>query len=229
MKIIYLHHSGFIVELERSTLVFDAVTNIQPQFLRKGRKNYFFATHSHQDHFDQHILSYGSDFDTTYILSDDIPRKGGSSIHYMAPYATLKLGDVSVKTFGSTDLGVSFHVTCEGHTIFHAGDLNWWDWDPEEKPHIDPAAEEADYKAEIQKILETVGDHSIETAFVPVDPRLGRSATKAAAYFIEKLHPQMLVPMHFWNDFSVITRMKRCVSGSGTRILEFSDRNQIIL
>ena len=47
MKIIYLHHSGFIVELERMTLIFDAITNIPPHFLRKGRKNYFFVTHSH--------------------------------------------------------------------------------------------------------------------------------------------------------------------------------------
>ncbi|MDO4287945.1 MAG: MBL fold metallo-hydrolase [Eubacterium sp.] len=226
MKIIYLHHSGFIVELERVTLVFDAITNIQPQFLRKGRKNYFFVTHSHHDHFSQHILSYGSDFDTTYILSDDIPQKGGRNIHYIAPYQTLDLDGIHIETFGSTDRGVSFYVEAEGRRLFHAGDLNWWDWDTESHPNINPQVEERDYKAIVQRIKDQVGDKTIEVAFVPVDSRLQGSACLAAEYFIDQLHPQVLVPMHFWEDFSVIKALRDRVPG--TQIPDFNDRNQIV-
>lgn len=228
MKIIYLHHSGFIIELERITLIFDAITNILPQFLRKGRKNYFFVTHSHHDHFAQHILSYGSDYDTTYIFSDDIPEKGGRNIHYIAPYQDLELDGIQIKTFGSTDLGVSFYVEAEGHKLFHAGDLNWWDWDTETRPHINPEVEERDYKNIIQKIVDTVGDRQIDVAFVPVDSRLEGSACRAAEYFIDSLHPEVLVPMHFWEDFSMIKTIKDRTAGSGTLIPDFDDRNQII-
>ncbi len=229
MKIIYLHHSGFLVELERSTLVFDAITNIQPQLLRKGRRNYFFVSHAHKDHFDQHILSYGSDYTTDYIFSDDIPTKTGSNVHYIAPYQSMSINDVKIETFGSTDQGVSFYVECEGHKIFHSGDLNWWDWDTELRPNIDPMLEERDFKAEISKIKNKLGDNTIEIAFVPVDSRLGHSATLAAEYFIQELHPEVLVPMHFWEDYSVIPTLKRRIETENVIIPEFDDRNAIIL
>lgn len=228
MKVIYLHHSGFIVALEKVTLIFDAITNIQPHFLRKGRKNIFFATHSHKDHFAQRIFSYGTDYNSTYILSDDISKRGGSNISYVHPYETLEIDGVTIKTYGSTDLGVSFLVEAEGKTIFHAGDLNWWDWDTEERPHIDPVAEEADYKAEIAKLKADLQNTIIDVAFVPVDGRLGGSATKAAVYFIDELHPRVLAPMHFWDDYSLVGTLTSKVYGSGTEILPIEKRNEII-
>ena len=124
MKIIYLHHSGFVVELDKNTLVFDAITYIQPQYLKKGRRKYFFASHAHTDHFSQIIYNYGTDFDTRYILSDDITRRGGKKTTFIKPYEHLhyddiKCGPVEIDTFGSTDQGVSFLVQAEGKVIFH--------------------------------------------------------------------------------------------------------------
>jgi L-ascorbate metabolism protein UlaG (beta-lactamase superfamily) len=228
MKVIYLHHSGFIVELEKSTFIFDAITNIQPHFLRKGRKNYFLATHSHTDHFAQRIFSYGTDYNSTYILSDDIPKRGGSNVHYMAPYQTLTFGDVTIQTFGSTDLGVSYLVSAEGKLIFHAGDLNWWDWDPKQRPDLDLAAEEADYKAELEKLKTTLGGKTLDLAFVPVDGRLGNSACKAAVTFIDELHPTLLAPMHFWDAYDLVGTLSGKAFGKGTRVLDISKRNEII-
>lgn len=228
MKVIYLHHSGFIVELERMTLIFDAITNIPPHFLRKGRKNYFFVTHSHGDHFSQRILSYGSDYDTTYIFSDDIPEKGGRNIHYIAPYQTMAFDGIEIETFGSTDLGVSFLIKVDGKKIFHAGDLNWWDWDTTSHPNISPEAEERDFKAEITKLEDSIGSHQIDIAFVPVDSRLGGSAYRAAEYFIDKLHPAVLIPMHFWEDFTVIKTLKNRLEHTGTQIPVFDDRNVVL-
>ena len=178
MKIIYLHHSGFVVELDKNTLVFDAITYIQPQYLKKGRRKYFFASHAHTDHFSQIIYNYGTDFDTRYILSD----------------------------------------------------LNWWDWSPEARPEIDRAAEERDFKAEIAKIKEFLetNHRKINVAFVPVDSRLGRSATKAAEYFVDELHPQILAPMHCWDEYSVITDLQQACYGKDVKILTMSKRNEII-
>jgi len=235
MKIIYLHHSGFIVELDKNTLVFDAITYIQPQFLKKGRRKYFFASHAHTDHFSQIIYNYGTDFDTRYILSDDITRRGGKKTTFIKPYEHLhyddiKCGPVEIDTFGSTDQGVSFLVQAEGKVIFHAGDLNWWDWSPDARPEIDRAAEERDYKAEIAKIkdfLET-NHRKINVAFVPVDSRLGRSATKAAEYFVDELHPQILAPMHCWDEYSVVTDLQQACYGKDVKILTMSKRNEII-
>lgn len=235
MKIIYLHHSGFVVELDKNTFVFDAITYIQPQFLHKGHQNYFFATHSHTDHFSQIIYNYSSDYNGHYILSDDITKRGGKRTTFVKPYDHLtytdaKGGDVVIDTFGSTDLGVSFLVQAEGKTIFHAGDLNWWDWSTKERPEIDPAAEEADYKAEIAKIkahCEREG-LQIDAAFVPVDSRLGRSATKAAVYFAEALAPKVLTPMHFWDQYDMINDTKNALFGKAVTVCDIHDRNEII-
>ncbi|CAK7036966.1 MAG: hypothetical protein PHAS_02319 [Phascolarctobacterium sp.] len=68
----------------------------------------------------------------------------------------------------------------------------------------------------------------MDVAFVPVDSRLGGSADRAAEYFIDKLHPKVLIPMHFWEDFSVIRTLANRETGSGTEIPLFDDRNVVI-
>lgn len=228
MKVTYLHHSGFIVELDRSNLIFDAITNIPPHFLNKGKHNYFFASHSHKDHFDQRILSYGTDYTSTYIFSDDIPEKGGAKIYYTGPNKTLDIGDIKINTFKSTDLGVSFLVESENKVIFHAGDLNWWDWDTATHPNINPEVEERDYKAALDELATYLRGNTIDIAFVPVDSRLGDSYYLAADYFIDTFHPKVLIPMHFWEDYSVIQKLATQENGKDTFIPEFHDRNTVI-
>lgn len=236
MKIVYLHHSGFLVALDKNVLVFDAITYIQPQFLSKGKQSYFFASHAHTDHFSQIIFNYAEDANGHYILSDDITPRGGKIATFVKPYQHLhyedkKSGPVDIDTFGSTDQGVSFLVQAEGKTFFHSGDLNWWDWSKEERPNIDRAAEEADFKAEIAKIKDFCEkeDISIDVAFVPVDSRLGRSATKAAVYFTDELAPQYIVPMHCWDDYSVIPELDNKLFGKDVKVLHMDKRNEIIL
>ena len=225
MKIIYLHHSGFLIELEESILVFDAVTHIQPHLLKKGKHHYFFVTHSHGDHFSQSVLSYGSEYTSTYIFSDDIPEKGGKNIRNVQAHESITIDDLAITTFGSTDLGVSFMVETEGKTLFHSGDLNWWDWDTTTRPHIDPVAEERDFKKEIARVVET--GKKIDVAFVPVDSRLEASATKAAEYFYNQLQPKILIPMHFWEDFSMVQKIQEKLP-QGV-VPSFEDRNAVVV
>ena len=55
MKITYIHHSSFCVELENSILLFDYFKGELPEF-NKDKKLYVFASHFHQDHFDKCIF-----------------------------------------------------------------------------------------------------------------------------------------------------------------------------
>lgn len=60
MKVIFVHHSCFVVEMEDVVLIFDyfegnrvtgyTFTGVLPVF-DKDKSIYFFASHKHQDHF----------------------------------------------------------------------------------------------------------------------------------------------------------------------------------
>lgn len=209
-KITYLAHSGFAVETANHFFVFDycqpsakgphniAGGVITGTYLKEKRNIFVFASHSHADHFDRVILDWGKSIpDVTYVFSSDIHLRGPKeSIRFMAPYQEYDKGGVVVKTFGSTDLGVSFLVQADGVSIFHAGDLNWWHWkgdNPEDR-----AGMEAAFKAEVEKIKPA----EIDIAFFPVDPRLEEFYSLGADYFAEQLKPKMLVPMHFWGKYA---------------------------
>ena len=97
----------------------------------------FFVSHSHPDHFNPEILSYGEGRDNIYYcLSSDIMETYGfepsPEISVMKPdgHYLLKAGTESleVETLGSTDRGVAFIVKYNGRVIYHAGDLNCWAW-----------------------------------------------------------------------------------------------------
>lgn len=221
-EVIYLHHSGFAVELDKTVLIFDPITSVPAELLAPNKTVIFFVSHGHADHFDPKIMNYSAP-NVHYVLSDDIPALASKDVTRTAPYQSFCTAGTAVKTFGSTDMGVSFLIECEGKTIFYAGDLNWWAWDTAKRPHINPNAEERDYKSEIERLRKTLGPNTIDLAFVPADPRLDADGElKACLYFIDTLHPKELVPMHFWGDFAIIDRLKQALGVSSTLIGTFS-------
>ncbi|MGL4606498.1 MAG: MBL fold metallo-hydrolase [Eubacteriaceae bacterium] len=221
MKIFHLHHSGFLIQFEDKTLIFDCCTAIPSIFLRKGIPHYFFVTHGHGDHFDLKSINIDKEFLPTYIYSDDISSFPLPSHYSIEPYQRMYLGGMDIRTFGSTDLGVSFYIIVNDHRIFHAGDLNWWYWDPALKPQIDLRQEEIDFKREISLF----SNLPMEFVFFPVDPRLGDTFYKAGKYFIEIFHPKVFIPMHFRNDFSIIQKFKTIIGPTDTIIPDFHSRN----
>ena len=52
MKVTYIQHSGFMVELEECVLVFDYYKGLLPS-VSKDKKLYVFSSHHHHDHFEQ--------------------------------------------------------------------------------------------------------------------------------------------------------------------------------
>lgn len=220
MKIEYIYHSGFCIESENYFLVFDYYKgNIK----LSNKNTIVFSSHGHADHFNPNIFQWSEKHsDISYVLSDDIKIESSLSTYIMKPYESLNLFDITIKSFGSTDLGLSFLVMVDGKTIFFAGDLNWWHWDDDsvdEKLLMEKA-----FKEEISKIK----SDSIDIAFFPVDPRLKENFHIGGEYFIKELNPKLFIPMHFGDNFKTTTYFKQKVNYTSTQIIEINKRNQII-
>jgi L-ascorbate metabolism protein UlaG (beta-lactamase superfamily) len=238
----YIHHSGFLVRHNGILLVFDFYSdpsrpeqrarNIacveqalgDPAVKRVG----FFISHRHRDHFDRDVLRWADPIVTRpqphYFISDDVrigkPPENG---HLMAPNQSLDWDGIPIKTFGSTDAGVSFLVQLPDLRIFHAGDLNWWYWYDESTPQ-ELAAYERDFKA----ILADMAGESMDIAFFPVDPRLGEYSHHGGLYFIQQLQPRVFFPMHFGYDYGVTRAFQEVAAGHApaTRVMSIEKECQ---
>ncbi|MDR3561301.1 MAG: MBL fold metallo-hydrolase [Negativicutes bacterium] len=204
-KIKYLFHSGYSIETASHTFIFDYY---QPRPLGDGmitaesltgKENvYVFCSHSHGDHYDPIILEWAkANPSIHYILSNDITVKNKTlDCVFLAPYEEWRSGDIAVKTYGSTDAGVSFLVKADGLNIFHAGDLNWWHWSGETKAERDWA--DNYFKTEMEKLA----GETIDIAMFPVDQRLEENYSIGAEYFAAQMHPKLLLPMHFGETYA---------------------------
>lgn len=216
----HIVHSCFTVETKDHFLVFDYYAgDIE---LSKNKKNYVFVTHGHGDHYTPEIFSLEGR-DIKYILSSDIEvNMEDKKIYLMNPDELLEFDDIDVKTFGSTDLGLSFLVTVDGISIFHAGDLNWWYWNsdtPDEKKEMELA-----FKGEIAEIK----GEEIDIAFFPVDPRLEENFHLGGEFFIKEIKPKYFVPMHFGDKFETSKKFIHKIKNSPSKIVEITNKNQII-
>lgn len=57
----YIFHSGFVLEMERSILVFDYwldPSGVMDGVLRSGKPLYVFSSHFHEDHFTKEIFEW---------------------------------------------------------------------------------------------------------------------------------------------------------------------------
>ena len=121
-----------------------------------------------------------------YVLSSDIKRassfwKKAENVIFMKPHEEKEIDDCVISTLKSTDEGVAFLVKTEGKTIYHAGDLHWWDWPGE--PEEDNKMMEQLYKAE----MEYLKAEKIDCAFVVLDPRQEESGSLGMEYFIKNV------------------------------------------
>lgn len=218
VKVEYIFHSGFTVETENHFLVFDYY---QGDLKLKDKKTYVFSTHSHHDHFVPEILDFKGDI--KYIFSDDIEVESDRDIHFMKAYNSLSLDDLEIKTFSSTDLGVSFLVEVDGLNIFFAGDLNWWSWNTDTQKERDTM--EYLFKKKLDR-LDGEGKQ-IDLAFFPVDPRLEENYALGGEYFIEKFHPTYFFQMHFGDNYEKVKPFIHKMNESGTRVVNIEHKNQI--
>lgn len=211
MKITYIHHSSFLVELEHKLLLFDYFDGTLPP-MDPDKELIVFASHRHGDHFSPVIFDLAHRHPRIfYVLSDDIwqnrvPDEHRGHVIFVDPGAKLDAGaagDLHLMTFKSTDEGVAFWITCEGVTIYHAGDLNHWKWAGESDPWNHNMGEA--YHRELAKIKE-LGVRP-DVAFLPLDGRLKQWFYLGLQEFMEQIGAKWVFPMHFWEDYTWIDRL----------------------
>lgn len=220
IKIEYIYHSAYKVELEDIIFVFDYFKSKLD--LPKGKKIYFLTSHSHPDHFSEKIYDFPNV--NKYILSDDIQDKNYPNTVFVSKDKTYDFGDFKLRTFGSTDEGLSFLVSVARKNIFHAGDLNDWYWEMEddEKQRI---FMHNWFLKEINKIKE----YNIDIAFFLVDPRQASSYDLGGKQVIEILKPKHFFPMHFWNKYHITEKFKNEYQNKyqNTIIHSVEEKNQV--
>lgn len=211
MKVTYISHSGFLIEMEKANYLFDYFKGEIPK-MDKEKPLYVFSSHSHSDHFNPVIFDLAGEYrDITYILSDDIKGREKLKCYTMAPYEERVIGNIKVKTFRSTDLGVAFLIEAEGKSIYHAGDLHWWHWIGE--PDEDNLFMEKSYKHELELLR---GKH-IDVAFLVLDPRQEDAFDMGIDSFLRAVDVDIVFPMHCWGDYSVISAYKNSKKGEKFR------------
>lgn len=222
IKIQYLFHSGFRVEIKNRIFIFDY---FQGNVYLGDKDTIVFSSHCHPDHFNTQIFQWQDhNRNIKYILSHDISiEQNKENIFVMSPYDEIQLDDVIIKAFGSTDLGISFLIQFLGINLFHAGDLNWWYWYQDVPEEIKKA--EVMFKEEIAKIK----GESIDIAFFPVDPRLEHNYCVGADYFIQEIAPKVLIPMHFGDNVEVTNQYAERMKDSQTRVIRIAEKGQEIL
>lgn len=228
MKVTYLKHSGFLVELNDVYLLFDYYKGVLPR-LDARKKMIVFVSHGHYDHFGKEIFTLsGCVSEICYVLSSDIDP-GGSDI----PEKAVSMGaGKKEEIFGSTiftlrsnDLGVAYLVHCEGKTVFHAGDLNWWHWEGESERFNKMMRRS--YQSEINKL-----EHEkIDLAFIPVDPRLGEQYCWGLDCFMKRTETKLVFPMHFWENYKIFDRLmlEECTKDYRDRIVKIEQEGQTFL
>lgn len=220
MTLRYIFHSCFLLETERSILIFDywmdPVRVLEPFVNPGGNKHiYVFASHFHEDHFNREIFEWKKNnpcTDYTYILSKDILKRRRAMKEdadvWMAKGSIWEDDNIKVTATGSNDSGVSWIVETEGKTIFHAGDLcNWYarfltDITPDGEIYSEEFGEYINSKAEEKRFLGELKDirkitDDFDLVMFPVDGRIGNGYTLGGRQFIDHFKVGMFVPMHF--------------------------------
>jgi L-ascorbate metabolism protein UlaG (beta-lactamase superfamily) len=221
VKIIYIDHSGFIVEDSSWTLVIDCCGLTQESAAVRERADkhlYILASHVHGDHFNPNIMSFGGAH-RQWILSADIRGKvpQGKDIVFIAKGEQYRDERVAVKAYGSTDEGISFYIEAGGKKIFHAGDLNNWHWNEEETPE-DAAKNEQWFLEELAQIARELPE--LDAAMFPVDPRLGKDYTRGAEQFLGSIKTGLFMPMHFWDNIEAARAFKQAAEQKGCRFAD---------
>ncbi len=246
MKITYIHHSTFCVELEGKVFVFDYYNGKGlpgceyhgkiPEY-PKDTPIYVFASHSHRDHFHAEVLEWSRRYrQIHYIFAKEVRRKLGNSvlkrmgfdetikgkIIYVKAGEKYGFEDVAVETLISTDSGVAFLVTVGGKVIYHAGDLNWWQWEGETEEFN--RHQEKVYKEQI----DILADRKPDVSFVVVDPRQERDKFLGIDYFLQQVETGYVIPMHLWKQYHLIEeyRSRAEHEKDQARILLFEQENQ---
>lgn len=215
--IYFIDHSGFLLERENVCFLFDYYTGDIP-IIDEKKELIVFVSHHHQDHYNPVIFEFlRSKRNVTFVMPKGMPIKKYaisyeeegidvfSHMCLMGKNTTqdlqLEKGEVlHITTMKSTDAGVAYLLTYQGSNYYHAGDLNLWLWEEQERQAKENMVRK--YVAQMEKLK----GMKIDAAFVPLDPRLGRYAFDGMLQFLVCTNTQKVYPMHFWGEYKIISR-----------------------
>ena len=227
MKVTYISHSGFMIEFENKALLFDYYEGEIPE-IDSDKRLYVFVSHKHGDHYNRNVLELQKKRgNVVYIFSGDIlseKKARENGIIRVLANNEFRIDDMTICTLKSNDEGVSFIVNTNGKTVYHAGDLNWWHWEGE--PDEDNLFMEHSYKQEIAKIK----GKRFDAAFIVLDPRQEEQFCWGFDWFMRNTDTICAVPMHMWNKYSWIDRLKELplTENYRDRICAYNKKGEII-
>lgn len=239
MKVTYLYHSGFLVELDTCYLLFDYYKGELPA-LSFDKAMYVFVSHKHADHFDMGIFALEKKFMRLhYFLGSDVKlsekfleRKG------INPQVKKKLDNIGKEkefwyTFetGLTQEPVSFESSMQKNQSLYIRTLKstdagvafiiqaegmWFyhagdlnDWQWSGESRSYNEDMQKKYRMEIDKIK---GMH-FDVAFVPLDSRQEENYHWGMDYFLENTSQGYVFPMHMWDTYEWIEKYKETEKG----------------
>lgn len=191
----FLHHSGFMLELETMILVFDyyldPLKRLEDRLEKTDKPVYFFVSHVHGDHFNRAIRKFEKRASGYFLQRDcHLALADESLLHEMDVGETVNEGPLSVHMYGSTDAGGSYMVEAEGLTIFHAGDLNWWHWAGEGD------SENQEARDWFFRELSCIKEKEVDIAMLPVDARQQAAREWGVKAYLSHFSAGLLIPMH---------------------------------
>jgi len=217
MKVTYYYQSGFSVEMAQCVLLFDYWQGELPQWDR-AKPLYVFVSHGHADHYNPEIFELKDKYEKVYYIMyrdiKNLPRKAdGADVTAVGTGKTYRVGGLTVKTYFSTDEGVAYVVEAYGRRILHFGDLNWWHWNGEAD------AINQWQKVHYQKTVLKLKDDHYDLVFgPPLDYRLEEHFWLGMAEFLKYNQPDILFPMHFWDEYQMIDKYLEAYGPEKTKI-----------
>jgi len=238
MKLIYVYHSCFAVEIDNVIIIIDFFKDtednkkgiVHDRLLKeKNREIYVLSSHAHRDHFNPEILTWKEiNPNIRYIFSKDILDSQKAKQHdatFLDAFESYQDENLMVKSYGSTDIGISFLIEIGSKTIFHAGDLNNWHWKDESTEEEVLACENA-FLAELAK-LATDYKH-INVVMFPVDSRLGTDYMRGAEQFIQQIKIDCFSPMHFGKNYKEASAFKTYAAQKGIHFIDWEYKGQMV-
>jgi len=192
----WLGHASFRIEGAKSTIYIDPwkLEGAVPADL-------VCITHSHFDHLSGQDVEKISKPSTVIVGPADCKSQFGAAFKAIAPGGKLTVGDVTVEAVPAYNIGKDFHpkkngwvgyvVTVDGVRIYHAGDT-------------DMIPEMADIKADVA-LLPVGGTYTM--------------TVQQAAQAVDKIKPQIAVPMHCGDIVGTLGDRQTFESLSGTPVV----------
>ena len=208
VRVTYVYHSCFVLEMGGATLLFDYPGGYGGQegthlveTMVKGADLWSFSSHAHGDHFSRAVFDLKDTAKKArFILSSDISTgKNDGLITHISADERVTVDGIKVSALKSNDEGVAFIIEHKGVKAYFGGDLANWNW-PEESTPEEMEVVETYFASVVERLVK----EKVHIAFSNADTRLENWA--GGAQLANRLMPALFVPMHLFGNAGALKR-----------------------